>query len=82
MKSTDRPEYPDLHRDWSIAKRHYRPYHKGFETIVERHRNETSITDDKPREDEGSKFVKSIQRKLKEVRIECFQEQADRIDSF
>ena len=40
------------------------------------------ITDDKPKEDEGSKFVKSIQRKLKEVRIECLQEQADRIDLF
>ena len=40
------------------------------------------ITDDKPKEDEGSKFVKLIQRKLKEVRIECFQAEADRIDLF
>ncbi|MFY9871180.1 MAG: DUF6293 family protein [Candidatus Nitrosopolaris sp.] len=40
------------------------------------------ITDDKPKEDEGSKFVKLIQRKLKEVRIECFQGEADRIDLF
>lgn len=40
------------------------------------------ITDDKPKEDEGSKFVKLIQRKLKEVRIECFEGEADRIDLF
>ena len=40
------------------------------------------ITDDKPKEDEGSKFVKLIQRKLEEVRIECFQGEADRIDLF
>ncbi len=32
--NTDRTEYSNLHRDWSIAKRRYRPYHKGFETIV------------------------------------------------
>ena len=40
------------------------------------------ITHDKPKGDEGSKFIKLIQGKLKEARIECFQEQADRIDSF
>src|SRR2546428_4522701 len=40
------------------------------------------ITHDKPEEDEGGKFVKLIQGKLKEARIEYYQEQADRIGLF
>ena len=40
------------------------------------------ITHDKHKEDEGDKFVKLIQAKLKTSRIECLQEQADRIDLF
>src|SRR5713226_3247332 len=40
------------------------------------------ITHDKRDEDEGGKFVKLIQAKLKEARIECLQERADRIELF
>jgi hypothetical protein len=40
------------------------------------------IIHDKRKEDEGDKFVKLIQAKLKTSRIECLQEQADRIDLF
>ncbi len=40
------------------------------------------ITHDKSKVDEGDKFVKLIQTKFKAARIECLQEQADRIDLF
>jgi hypothetical protein len=40
------------------------------------------ITHDKRKVDEGDKFVKSIQAKLKAARIDCLQEEADRIDLF
>ena len=40
------------------------------------------ITHDKRDEDNGGKFVKLIQAKLKEARIECLQERADRIELF
>jgi Family of unknown function (DUF6293) len=40
------------------------------------------IVHDKAHEDKGDKFVKAIQSKLKDARIECLQTQADRIDLF
>ena len=40
------------------------------------------IAHNKPHIDKGDKFVKSIQSKLKEARIECLQAQANRIDLF
>jgi Family of unknown function (DUF6293) len=40
------------------------------------------ITHNNPHEDEGSKFIKLIQEKLKESRIQCLQKQANRIDLF
>ena len=40
------------------------------------------IVHNKAHEDKGDKFVKAIQSKLKDARIECLQAQADRIDLF
>ena len=40
------------------------------------------IAHNEPHVDKGDKFVKSIQSKLKEARIECLQAQANRIDLF
>jgi Family of unknown function (DUF6293) len=40
------------------------------------------ITNNEPHADKGDKFVKSIQSKLKDARIDCLQAQADRIDLF
>jgi hypothetical protein len=40
------------------------------------------IVHDKAHEDKGDKFVKAIQSKLKDARIECLQARADRIDLF
>ena len=40
------------------------------------------IVHDKAHEDKGDKFVKAIQSKLRDARIECLQAQADRIDLF
>ena len=40
------------------------------------------IAHNEPHIDKGDKFVKSIQSKLKEARIECIQAQANRIDLF
>jgi hypothetical protein len=40
------------------------------------------IVHDKAHEDKGDKFVKAIQSKLRNARIECLQTQADRIDLF
>jgi hypothetical protein len=40
------------------------------------------IVHDKAHEDKGDRFVKRIQSKLKDARIECLQAQADRIDLF
>ena len=53
-----------------------------YASTIPRYHTELSSRINKPKEDEGSKFVKLIQRKLKEVRIECFQGEADRIDLF
>jgi Family of unknown function (DUF6293) len=40
------------------------------------------IVHDKAHEDKGNRFIKAIQSKLKDARIECLQAQADRIDLF
>jgi hypothetical protein len=40
------------------------------------------VVHDKVHDDKGGKFVKVIQSKLKDARIECLQAQADRIDLF
>lgn len=40
------------------------------------------ITHNKPHGDKGAKFVKLIQTRLNEARIQCLQEQADRIELF
>jgi hypothetical protein len=40
------------------------------------------IVHDKAHEDKGDKFVKAIQSKLRDARIDCLQAQADRIDLF
>jgi uncharacterized protein DUF6293 len=40
------------------------------------------ITHNKPYDDKGARFVKQIQTRLNEARIQCLQEQADRIDLF
>ena len=40
------------------------------------------ITHNKPYDDKGARFVKLIQTRLDEARIQCLQEQADRIDLF
>jgi hypothetical protein len=40
------------------------------------------IVHNEPHADKGSRFVKLIQSKLKEARIDCLQAQADRIDLF
>ena len=40
------------------------------------------VVHDKAHEDKGDKFVKAIQSRLRDARIDCLQAQADRIDLF